>query len=310
MPGPYEVVIVGGGAAGYTAGLFAARDRRRALLLERFSSGGQVLNCEHIENFPGFPDGIAGYTLGPLLQQQATAAGLEVQMGEVASVRREGALTVLETDAGDVRAQALVIAAGSSFATLGIPGEEEFVGKGLSHCASCDGSFFMGQAVAVVGGGDAAIDEAVHLTQYASQVTVIHRRDTLRAGAALQERARGHAKIKFRWNAAVRAIEGAEGVQRLAVEDLGSGERAPLPVSGVFIYVGLRPNTAFLGGLVPLTAGGHIVTDLWMRTAVPGIAAAGDIRAQSARQLVTAAGDGATAALAVIRYLQTGEWAG
>lgn len=310
MPEPYEVVIVGGGAAGYTAGIFAARDRCRALLLERFSSGGQVLNCEHIENFPGFPDGIAGYTLGPLLQQQATAAGLEVQMADVASVRREGALTVLETDAGPVRARALVVAAGSSFATLGIPGEEEFVGKGLSHCASCDGSFFMGQAVAVVGGGDAAIDEAVHLTQYASQVTVIHRRDTLRACAALQERARGHAKIKFRWNAAVRAIEGAEGVQRLAIEDLGSGERAPLPVSGIFIYIGLRPNTAFLGGLVPLTASGHIVTDLWMRTAVPGIAAAGDIRAQSARQLVTAAGDGATAALAAIRYLRTGEWAG
>jgi len=245
-----------------------------------------------------------------VLQQQATAAGLEVQMGEVASVRREAAELVLDTDAGAVRARALVVAAGSSFATLGVPGEDQFVGKGISHCASCDGSFFMGQAVAVVGGGDAAIDEALHLTQYASQVTVIHRRDALRATAVLQERARGHAKIKFRWNAAVRAIEGAEGVQRLAVEDLGSGERAPLPVSGVFIYVGLRPNTDFLGGLVPLTAGGHIVTDLWMRTAVPGITAAGDIRAQSARQLVTAAGDGATAALAAIRYLHTGEWAG
>lgn len=310
VPEPYEIVIVGGGAAGYTAGLFAARDRRRTLLLERFSSGGQVLNCEHIENFPGFPDGIAGYTLGPVLQQQATSAGLEVQMSEVASVRREGAELVLDTDAGAVRARALVVAAGSSFATLGVPGEDQFVGKGISHCASCDGSFFMGQAVAVVGGGDAAIDEALHLTQYASQVTVIHRRDALRATAVLQERARGHAKIKFRWNAAVRAIEGAEGVQRLAVEDLGSGERALLPVSGVFIYVGLRPNTDFLGGLVPLTASGHIVTDLWMRTAVPGITAAGDIRAQSARQLVTAAGDGATAALAAIRYLHTGEWAG
>jgi thioredoxin reductase (NADPH) len=310
MPEPYEIVIIGGGAAGYTAGIFAARERCRALLLERFSSGGQVLNCEHIENFPGFPDGIAGYTLGPVLQQQATAAGLEVQMGEVASVRREGDVTVLETDAGAVRTRALVVAAGSSFATLGIPGEEEFVGKGISHCASCDGSFFMNQPVAVVGGGDAALDEAVHLTQYASQVTVIHRRDALRASAVLQERARGQAKIKFRWKAAVRAIEGAEGVQRLAVEDLGSGERAALAVSGVFIYVGLRPNTEFLGGLVPLTPGGHIVTDLWMRTVVPGITAAGDIRAQSARQLVTAAGDGATAALAAVRYLRAGEWAG
>ena len=309
MPEPYEVVIVGGGAAGYTAGLFAARDRRRALLLERFSSGGQVLNCEHIENFPGFPDGIAGYTLGPVLQQQATSAGLEVQMSEVASVRREGAELVLDTDAGAVRARALVVAAGSSFATLGVPGEDQFVGKGISHCASCDGSFFMEKPVIVVGGGDAAVDEAIHLTRYASSVTVLHRRETLRACASLQERGRGERKISFRWNTALRAIEGADGVERVQVEDVKSGTTATLEASGVFIYAGLTPNTEFLGGLVPLDARGQIVTDLRMRTRVPGVLAAGDVRAESARQLVTSAGDGATAALAAIQYLRDRHWA-
>jgi thioredoxin reductase (NADPH) len=304
----YDVVVVGGGAAGYTAAIFAARDRHRTLVLERFASGGQVLNCEHIENYPGFPDGVAGYTLGPLLQQQADQAGAEVRMSEVLAVRLDGDAKVLETDGGPVRARALIVASGSRFATLGVPGETELVGKGISHCASCDGSFFMEQPVAVVGGGDAAVDEAAHLTQYASQVTVIHRRDRLRAAASLQERARANPKITFRWNAAVRSIEGTEGVQRLIVEDLATGERTPMPVSGVFIYVGLTPNTEFLGNLVPLNSAGQIITDLDMRTSVPGILAAGDVRAASARILVASAGDGATAALAAARYLRTNDW--
>ena len=308
MAGAYDVVVIGGGAAGYTAALFAARDRFRTLVLERFASGGQVLNCEHIENYPGFPDGVAGYTLGPALQQQANNAGAELQMSEVTAVRREGDGVLVETDGEPVRARALIVASGSRFTTLGVPGETEFVGKGISHCASCDGSFFTSQPVAVVGGGDAAVDEAAHLTQYASQVTVIHRRDALRAAAALQERARANPKIRFRWNAAVRAIEGAEGVQRLVVEDLATGARGPLAVSGVFIYAGLTPNTEFLAGLVPLSAAGQIVTDIEMRTAVPGILAAGDVRAQSARLLAASAGDGATAAMAAVRYLRTGAW--
>jgi thioredoxin reductase (NADPH) len=308
MAGAYDVVVIGGGAAGYTAALFAARDRFRTLVLERFASGGQVLNCEHIENYPGFPDGVAGYTLGPALQQQANNAGAELQMSEVTAVRREGDGVLVETDGEPVRARALIVASGSRFTTLGVPGETEFVGKGISHCASCDGSFFTSQPVAVVGGGNAAVDEAAHLTQYASQVTVIHRRDALRAAAALQDRARANPKIRFRWNAAVRAIEGAEGVQRLVVEDLATGAREPLAVSGVFIYAGLTPNTEFLAGLVPLSAAGQIVTDIEMRTAVPGILAAGDVRAQSARLLAASAGDGATAAMAAVRYLRTGAW--
>jgi thioredoxin reductase (NADPH) len=308
MADAYDMIIIGGGAAGFTAGLYAARDRCRALLLERFSAGGQVLNCEHIENYPGFPDGIAGYSLGPLLQQQATNLGLEMKLAEVQAIKLEGETKVLQTDDGTVRAKVLIIAAGSSFTKLGIPGEDEFLGNGVSHCASCDGAFFMDQPVAVVGGGDAALDEGIHLTQYSSQVTIIHRRDTLRACQLLQERARSKEKLSFCGNTVVRAIEGDETVRRVQLEEVKTGERSQLEVGGVFLFVGLTPNTQFLNGLVPLNQRGQIITDLSMCTAIPGILAAGDVRHESSRQLVSAAGDGATAALAAIRYLRTGEW--
>ena len=310
MPQPYDIIIIGGGAAGFTAGLYAARDRCRALLLERFSAGGQVLNCEHIENYPGFPDGVAGYTLGPLLQQQATSLGLELQLTEVSAVRRDGAALALQTDSGTFHTKALVVATGSSFSALGVPGEKEFIGKGVSHCAACDGAFFMDQPVAVVGGGDAALDEGLHLTQYASHVTVIHRREALRACRLLQERAQANDKLSFCWNSIVREIEGDAGVKRIQLEDVTQGTPSALEVAGVFLYIGLTANTQFLGDLVPFNARGQIVTDLWMRTATPGVLAAGDVRSDSSRQLVSAAGDGATAALAAIRYVRTNEWAG
>jgi thioredoxin reductase (NADPH) len=308
MAGVLDVLIIGGGAAGYAAGIFAARDRCRALLLEKFSAGGQVLNCEHITNYPGFPQGVAGYTLGPLLQEQATAAGLQVAMNEVTAVRLDGDVKIVETDGGSHETRTLIVASGSRFTRLGIPGEEQFVGRGVSHCASCDGSFFMQKPVVVVGGGDAAMDEALHLTQYASAVTVLHRRDALRACASLRERARSEPKLSFKWNSALRAIEGTDGVERVQVEDLATGKATTLAASGVFVYAGLTPNTEFLNGLVPLEASGQIVTDLRMRTRVPGILAAGDVRAESARQLITAAGDGATAALGAIDYLRSGGW--
>ena len=307
MPSTYDIIIIGGGAAGFTAGLYAARDRCTALVVERFSAGGQVLNCEHIENYPGFPDGIAGYSLGPTLQQQAANMGVEMKLAEVQSLRLEGDTKVLQTDDGELHTKAVILACGSSFTKLGIPGEEAFVGKGVSHCASCDGSFFMNEPVAVIGGGDAALDEGIHLTQYVSQVTVIHRRDQLRACSLLQERARANEKLQFRWNTVVRAIEGDSGVQRLQLEDVKTGERSQLDVTGAFIFAGLTPNTEFLKDVVPLNESGHVVTDLWMRTSVPGVCAAGDVRADSSRQLISAAGDGATAALAAIRYCRTGE---
>jgi thioredoxin reductase (NADPH) len=234
--------------------------------------------------------------------------GLAVRLTDVETVHLEGELKVLQTGDGAVRAKTLIIATGSSFATLGIPGEEAFLGKGVSHCAPCDGALFMAQPVAVIGGGDAALDEGLYLTQYASQVTIVHRRDTLRACQLLQERAQANTKLAFRWNTVVQAIEGTEVVQRIQMEDVKTGEQSVLEVAGVFSYVGLTPNTAVLNGLVPLNTRGQIVTDLWMRTAVPGVLAAGDVRGDSARQLICAAGDGATAALAAIRYLRTGQW--
>lgn len=308
MTDVYDIIIVGGGAAGFTAGMYAARDRRHALLIEKFAAGGQVLNCEHIENYPGFPDGVAGYSLGPMLQQQAMNMGLDMKLAEVQAVSLYGEVKVLQTDDGELRTRTLILATGSSFTKLNIPGEEEFLGNGVSHCASCDGAFFMDQPVAVIGGGDAALDEGIHLTQYASQVTIIHRRDELRACQLLQDRAQSTDKITFRWHTAVKAIEGDGTVQRVQLEDLQTGERAHLEVAGVFLFAGITPNSQFVQGVVPLNEQGQIMTDLWMRTAVPGILAAGDIRHGSARQLVTSAGDGATAALAAIRYLQTGEW--
>lgn len=310
MAETYDIIIIGGGAAGFSAGMYAARDGCRTVLLERFSAGGQVLNCEHIENYPGFPDGVAGYSLGPLLQQQAMSFGMQMQLTEVASVRLEGDDRVVVTDAGELRAKALIVATGSRFTSLDIPGEEDFAGKGVSHCASCDGAFFIDKPVVVVGGGDAAVDEGLHLTQYVSQVTLVHRRDTLRACRALQDRARQADKLAFRWNTALRAIEGGEGVERVQLEDLQTGQTSQLEVAGVFIYAGLTPNSGLLDGIAPLNGNGQIVTDLWMRTAVPGILAAGDVRGESSRQLISAAGDGATAALAAVRYVQTGEWAG
>ena len=305
MTNTYDIIIIGGGAAGFTAGLYAARDRCRTLLIERFAAGGQILNCEHIENYPGFPDGVAGYALGPLLQQQATNLGLEMKLAEVQSVRLDGETKILQTDDGELRAKALIIATGSSFAKLNIPGEDEFLGKGVSHCASFDGAFFMDQPVAVIGGGDAALDEGIHLARYASQVMIIHRRGELRACRLLQERARTTEKITFRWNTRVRAIEGNGEVQHLQLEDSKTGERSQMDVAGAFIFIGLNPNTQFINELVPLNEHRQIVTDLWMRTAVPGIFAAGDVRTDSSRQLVSAAGDGATAALAAVQYLRT-----
>jgi len=308
MANEYDIVIIGGGAAGFTAGMYAARDRCSAIVVERFSAGGQVLNCEHIENYPGFPDGVAGYSLGPTLQQQATNWGVEMKLAEVHSLHLDGNTKIVQTDDGELRAKALVIACGSSFTKLGIPGEEEFVGKGVSHCASCDGSFYMNEPVAVIGGGDAALDEGIHLTHYASQVTIIHRRDQLRACSMLQERARANDKVQFRWNTVTRAIEGEQGVQRVQLEDVKTGQQSQLDVTGAFIFAGLTPNTDFLKGIVPLNESGHVVTDICMRTIVPGIVAAGDVRADSSRQLISAAGDGATAALAAVRYIRTGHW--
>jgi len=299
----YEVIIVGGGPAGLTAGLYTSRARLRSLLMEKALIGGQITNAEQVENFPGFPNGISGPELGELLHQQAARFGLETLFTEVCGLELQDDRKLVRTTEGDFTARALIIAGGSSRQELGITGEKEFTGKGVSYCATCDASFFREQPVAVVGGGDAAITEALHLAKFASGVTVIHRRDQLRASRILQERAFAEPLIDFRWDSIVEQIEGKDFVEGAAVRNVKTGVQSMLGVTGVFVSIGFRPDTDYLKDILPLDDIGHIVTNEKMETGVPGILAAGDIRHNSARQAITAAGDGATAAIYAEKYL-------
>jgi thioredoxin reductase (NADPH) len=299
----YEVIIVGGGPAGLTAGLYASRARLRSLLMEKALIGGQITNAEQVENFPGFPNGISGPELGELLHQQAARFGLETLFTEVCGLELQDDRKLVRTTEGDFTARALIIAGGSSRQELGITGEKEFTGKGVSYCATCDASFFREQPVAVVGGGDAAITEALHLAKFASGVTVIHRRDQLRASRILQERAFAEPLIDFRWDSIVEQIEGKDFVEGAAVRNVKTGAQSILGVTGVFVSIGFRPDTDYLKDILPLDDIGHIITNEKMETGVPGILAAGDIRHNSARQAITAAGDGATAAIYAEKYL-------
>lgn len=299
----YDVVIIGGGPAGLTAGLYTARARRSCLLIEKALLGGQIANTELVENFPGFPDGISGFELGQLIHQQATKYGLATVTAEATGIEPQDGQMVVKTTAGDFITRAVIIAGGSRWQTLGIPGEAEFTGKGVSFCATCDAPFFSEQPVAVVGGGDAAITEALHLAKFAARVTVIHRRHELRATRVLQERAFAEPKIEFRWDNTVDSIEGEDFVKRVRLNQVPTGEKSALEVAGVFIAIGFRPDTDYLKGILPLDAMGHIITNEKMETEIPGIYAAGDIRRNSARQAITAAGDGATAAINAEKYL-------
>ena len=299
----YDVVIIGGGPAGLTAGLYTARARLNSLLVEKALIGGQITNAERIENFPGFPEGIGGLELGELMHQQATKFGLETLTAEVTGIEIKEDEKVIKTTEGDFTAKTVIIAGGSKRNTLGVDGEEKFIGKGVSYCATCDAPFFREKPVAVVGGSDAAITEALHLVQFASRVMAIHRRNQLRATAILQERAFAEPKIEFLWDTTVDKIEGEDFVQRLRLNQVKTGEKSTLEVAGVFISIGFQPDTNYLKGILPLDSVGHIITNEKMETEVPGIFAAGDIRQDSARQAITAAGDGATAAIYAQRFL-------
>jgi thioredoxin reductase (NADPH) len=299
----YEVIIIGGGPAGLTAGLYTARAGLKSLLIERGAFGGQILNAPLVENYPGFPEGISGAELGTLMHQQAAKYGLKTLTAEVTGVKAGKTHRVI-TSKGSFEAKAVIIAAGSDYHKLGIPGEETLVGHGVSYCATCDGFFFRQREVAVVGGGDAAITDALELTQHATKVYVIHRRDQLRAGEVLQKRAKAQPKIKFIWDTIVEEIVGGEVVKALKLRNVKTGKSSTLEVAGVFVAVGLKPNSRQFADIVKLSQTGHIVTDERMASSVPGFFAAGDVRQNSARQIASAVGDGATAALAVFSYLK------
>ena len=297
MSSEYEVIIIGGGPAGLTAGLYTSRARLNSLLVERGLFGGQIANAEQVENFPGFPQGISGMELGQLLHQQATKYGLKTLITEVTGFKLQDRQKVVTTTKGNFLARAVIIASGSERQKLGIPGEEEFAGKGVSYCATCDATFFKKLQVAVVGGSDAAITEALHLAKFASKVTVIHRRHKLRATRILQERAFAEPKIEFLWDTIVDEIEGKDRVKRLKLHQIKTEEKSTLELAGIFISVGFKPNTDYLKGILALDTVGHIITNDKMETEIPGVFAAGDVRCDSARQAITAAGDGATAAI-------------
>ncbi|MBI4302669.1 MAG: thioredoxin-disulfide reductase [Chloroflexi bacterium] len=303
MAKEYDIIIVGGGPAGLTAAIYSARARLKTLIIEKAVPGGQIATTGLVENYPGFPDGVMGGELSQLMADQAKKFDTETISAEVLSLEVRDNERVIHTSEGDYSAKAVILAGGADPTKLGIPGENEFTGKGVSYCATCDGPFFINKVVAVIGGGDSAVDEGMFLTRFASKVIVIHRRDQLRATKIIQERAFANPKMEFIWDTVVEAIEGNEVVQRLQLKNVKTQERRTLEVGGVFVYVGLRPNTDFLKSILALSPDGHILVNEQMETAIPGIFAAGDIRVNAARQAVSAAGDGATAALAAEKYL-------
>jgi len=297
-----ELVIVGGGPAGLTAAIYGRRAGLDVLVLEKGMAGGQITITAEIENWPGIPM-ISGEELARAFREHAEKFSPEFREAEVKKVSIEAGKKVVATDKGDIEAEAVIIATGASFRKLGCPGEAEFTGRGVSYCAVCDGAFFEDQVIAVVGGGNTAVEEADYLTRFASKVYIIHRRDSFRADRAVVEKAMANPKIEPVWNSVVEKIKGTDMVEGIVLKNVKTGETSELPVAGIFVFVGMNPNSDFVKGLVETKDGGWIVTNEMLETSVEGIFAAGDVRDKFLRQVVTAAGDGATAAMAAYSYI-------
>jgi thioredoxin reductase (NADPH) len=299
----HQLIIVGGGPAGLAAGIYAARSRLDTLLIEKTATGGQIVSAEKVENYPGFPDGISGFELTDLMHRQALRWGLKESNAEVIGLGAAGDVRLVRTKEGDYSCDAVILATGSLRRKLGVPGEERLLGKGVSYCATCDGSFFQDEVVAVVGGGNAALGEALAMTHFAARVVLIHRRNELRATKVVQERLLADPKVAVIWDSVVEEVVGQDRVERLRLRNVKTGATSILQVGGVFVATGLLPATGFVKGLLELDPDGHIITNELMETKVPGVFAAGDVRHNSAKQVITAAGDGATAALSAERFI-------
>jgi thioredoxin reductase (NADPH) len=302
----YDMIIIGGGPAGYTAGIYAARAARKTLLVEGAGTVSQITITDMIENYPGIPDGIGGYELMQLFKKQALKFGLEILSRDVTEVKKMPSRPLVwEVSAGDkvYKTLSIIAATGAMWRSLNVPGEAAFAGRGVSYCATCDGPFYRNRDVVVVGGGDTAIQEALFLTHFARKVIVIHRRDRLRAAGLLQKRAFAEKKIEFVWNATVAEISGADFVTGVKVKDVNNGNITDIPADGVFIFVGRLPYTEIFSGLVDMDQTGFIRTDEYLRASADGIFAAGDCRAKLFRQVVTAAGDGANAVYSAELYI-------
>lgn len=286
-----------------TAGMYAARSRLQVTLLEKLATGGQVLTTEWVENYPGFPEGVSGPQLVGAMRAQAEKFGLTIQRREVLEVTLAGDLKQIRTPHETIEARSVIICTGAQPRKLGVDGERHYTGKGVSYCATCDGAFFEGLPIVVVGGGDTAVEESLYLTKFGSTVHLIHRRDQLRATKLLQERLLANPKVEVVWDATVEAIEGSDLVESVRVRNLKSKQVSRLEANGVFVFVGTVPVTGFLNGQVELNDGGFIVTDRKMATSLPGVFAAGDVTAKPLRQISTAVGEGAAAEFSAEKYL-------
>jgi len=299
-----KVVILGSGPAGLSAALYAARAELNPLVIGGIEPGGQASLTDTIENYPGFPEGIGGAELGELFQKQAERFGARVLFEMASAVKLNQHPFEVTTDSGIYTTDSLIIATGASPVHLNVPGEKEFTGKGVSYCATCDGWFFKGKSVAVVGGGDSAIEEALFLTRFATSVTIIHRRDSLRAGAILQKRAKEHPAISFVWNSVVEEVLGETKVTGLRLKNTVTGEPSTFPVDGVFIFIGHTPNTGMFAGQLDMDDKGVIKVNNLLETSVPGVFAAGEAADSHFRQVITSAGMGAAAAIQATHYLE------
>jgi len=301
----YDLVIIGSGPAGLTAGIYAARAQLKVLLLEKAAPGGQILVSDWIENYPGFAEGISGADLIMKMTDQVKRFGVSIEANEVVSVDFSAAAKKLTLSDRTVFTKTVIIATGAFPRKLSVPGENEFYGKGVSTCATCDAAFFRGSVVAAVGGGDTAVQEAIFLTRFAKKVYLIHRRDELRAAKMLQERAFANEKIEIVWSSVVTSINGSDaGVQEVTVKNIKTGQVSPIAVDGCFVWIGTKPNTAFLKDVVQLDESGFVVVNSKMETSAPGIYAAGDVRNTPLRQVATAVGDSAIAATEAAKYIE------
>jgi thioredoxin reductase (NADPH) len=300
----YDVLILGAGPAGLTAAIYASRARLATLLVEKTFPGGQLMMCAHVENYPGYLGG-PGIQLSEIMRQQAEKFGTESKCAEITNVDFSGREKVVYTaENEEIRSKTVILCLGAKPRRLNVPGETEFSGKGVSYCAVCDGALFKDKTIAVVGGGDTAVEDAVFLTRYAPVVHLIHRRDKFRAQRIIQERALANPSIKVHWNTVVKEISGKESVDYLVLENVLTGERSCLATDGVFILIGNEPNTRMLEGQIELDDLGYVLTDENMQTNVPGVFAAGDVRRKSLRQIITACADGAIAAVAAEKYIE------
>lgn len=300
----YDVAVVGAGPAGLAAGLYAARAKLSTVILEKMFPGGQAALTHHIENYPGFSEGVNGLELANAMKKQVEKFGAEFINGDVERIEKTDDLFNIFMKAESIKAKTVILAAGAQPRKLGVKGEEEFIGRGISYCATCDGAFYKDKPIAMVGGGDSAIQEALYLTRFASTIYVIHRRNELRATKILQDRAFNSEKIKFVWDSVVNEIKGKEAVEEIVVENVKTGKLDSIPVDGVFVAIGYTPITDFVKDLVELDEEGYIITDEHMATKTPGLFAAGDIRQKPLRQVVTAVADGAIAAVEAGKFLE------